>query len=82
MKGQLQKAEKAAVAQHDKAQREQAARFCKHIQSGVFLKQPKAVTLIATKKKRKTLKTETIRSADEEDEFDGRKSALSQHGKV
>ena len=70
MKSQLQKAEKVAAAQCDKTEREQAARFSKCIQSGVFLKQPKVVTLIATKKKRKTLKTEMIKSADEEDEPD------------
>ena len=34
------------------------------------MKQPKAVTLVAVKKKRKSLKTETIKSADEEDEPD------------
>ena len=36
----------------------------------MFLKQPKAVSLIQTKKKRKSLKTEKILSADEEDEQD------------
>ena len=32
------------------------------------MKQPQAVSLVLTKKKRKMLKTEAIRSADEEDE--------------
>ena len=40
------------------------------IQSGQYLKQPQAVTLIKTVKKRKTLKTEIICSADEEYEED------------
>ena len=34
------------------------------------MKQPKAVTLIPAKKKRKSLKTETIKSVDEEDKPD------------
>ena len=36
----------------------------------MFLKQPKAVSLVQAKKKRKSLKTERILSADEEDEED------------
>ena len=36
----------------------------------MFLKQPKAISLIQMKKKRKSLKTEKILSADEEDEED------------
>ena len=36
----------------------------------MFLKQPQAVSLVPTCKKRKTLKTELIKSADEEDEED------------
>ena len=36
----------------------------------MFLKQPKAISLIQVKKKRKSLKTEKILSADEEDEED------------
>ena len=36
----------------------------------MFLKQPKAVSLVQTKKKRKSLKTERILSADEQDEED------------
>ena len=34
----------------------------------MFLKQPKAISLIQVKKKRKSLKTEQILSVDEEDE--------------
>ena len=36
----------------------------------MFLKQPKAVSLVETRKKRKSLKTETILSVEEEDEED------------
>ena len=36
----------------------------------MFLKQPKAISLVQAKKKRKSLKTERILSADEEDEED------------
>ena len=52
----------------DKEEKEKAKRFSKRIQSSQFMKQPKAVTLVATKKKRKTSKTEVIQSANEEDE--------------
>ena len=58
------------MAAHNKIEREKAKRFSTRLQEGKFLKQPKAVTLVAVKKKRKSLKTETIRSADEEDEPD------------
>ena len=34
------------------------------------MKPPQAVSLVKTKKKQKTLKTETIKSADEEEEAD------------
>ena len=40
------------------------------IRSGVFLKQPKAISLVQVKKKRKSLKMERILSADEEDKED------------
>ena len=54
----------------DKEERAKVTRFSKRIQRGVFLKQPKAVSLVETRKKRKSLKTETILSAEEEDEED------------
>ena len=66
----LRKTERAAEKARDKEEREKATRFSKRIQSGVFLKQPKAVSLVQTKKKRKSLKTERILSADEQDEED------------
>ena len=70
LQSELQKTEQAAAAARDKIEREKAKRFSTRLQEGKFLKQPKAVTLVAVKKKRKSLKTETIRSADEEDEPD------------
>ena len=66
----MRKAEKAAEKARDQDEKEKARRFSKRIQSGVFLKQPQAVSLVPTCKKRKTLKTEPIKSADEEDEED------------
>ena len=62
--------EKAAEKARYKEKRDKAKRFSERIHSGVFLKQPKAISLIQAKKKRKSLKTEKILSADEEDKED------------
>ena len=70
LESELRKTERAAEKARDKEEREKATRFSKRIQSGVFLKQPKAVSLVQTKKKRKSLKTERILSADEQDKED------------
>ena len=70
LQSELQKTERAMAAAHDKIEREKAKRFSARLQEGKFLKQPKAVTLVAVKMKRKSLKTETIKSTDEEDEPD------------
>ena len=70
LESELRKTEKAAEKARDKEEQEKATRFSKRIQSGVFLKQPKAISLVQTKKKRKSLKTERILSADEQDEED------------
>ena len=70
LESELRKTERAVEKARDKEERAKATRFSKRIQSGVFLKQPKAVSLVETKKKRKSLKTETILSAEEEDEED------------
>ena len=70
LQSELRKIERAAEKARDQQEKEKARRFSKCIQSGVFLKQPQAVSLVQTKKKRKTLKTEAIRSADKEDEED------------
>ena len=70
LESELRKTERAAEKPRDKEERAKATRFSKRIQSGVFLKQPKAVSLVETKKKRKSLKTEAILSAEEMDEED------------
>ena len=70
LESELRKTERAAEKARDKEERVKVTRFNKRIQSGVFLKQPKAVSLVETKKKRKSLKTETILSGEEEDEED------------
>ena len=70
LESELRKTERAAEKARDKEEREKATQFSKRIQSRVFLKQPKAVSLVQTKKKRKSLKTERILSADEQDKED------------
>ena len=70
LQSDLQKAEKAAAAARDKEEWEKAKRFSTRVQEGRYLKPPKAVTLLPVKKRRKSLKTEAIKSADEEDEPD------------
>ena len=67
---ELQKTERAAAAAQDKIEREKGKRYSQWIMGGRFLKQPKAVTLVATKKKRKSMKMGDIASAEEEDEPD------------
>ena len=70
LQNELRKTERAAEKARDQEEKEKARRFSKCIKSGVFLKQPQAVSLVPTPKKRKMLKTEPIKSADEEDEED------------
>ena len=70
LESELRKTERPAEKARDQEEKEKARRFSKCIQSGVFLKQPQAVSLVPMKRKRKTLKTEPIKSADEEDEKD------------
>ena len=70
LQSELRKTERAAEKARDQEEKEKARRFSKRIQSGVFLKQPQVVSLVPTWRKRKTLKTETIKSADEQDEED------------
>ena len=67
LESELRKTERAAEKARDKEEQEKATQFSKRIQSGVFLKQPKAVSLVQMKKKRKSLKTGRILSADEQD---------------
>ena len=70
LQSELRKTERAAEKARDKEERAKATRFSKRIQSGVFLKQAQAVSLVQMKKKRKSLKTERILSADKQDEED------------
>ena len=67
---QLKKAEKREVLSREKEEKECAKCYSKLIQAGTFLKQPKAVMLVAKGKRKKMLKTENIKSVDEEDEDD------------
>ena len=70
LESELRKTEKAAEKARDKEERDKAKRFSERIRSGVFLKQLKVISLVQAKKKRKSLKTERILSADEQDEED------------
>ena len=85
---QLKKVERAEALACDKEEWDKAKRYSTRISEGCYLKQPKAVTLVQTKKRKKSMKMENIRSADEEDEtwwYSRRispawtKSALYQH---
>ena len=67
---QLKKAERAEAQACDKDEQDKAKRYGKCIAEGRYLKQPKAVTLVQMKKRKKSMKMENIRSADEEDEPD------------
>ena len=51
-------------------QRDKAKRYSQRITGGHFLKQPKAITLVETKKRKKSMKMGDIASAEEEDEPD------------
>ena len=66
---QLKKAERAEAQALEKDQKDKAKRYNKRITSGKFLKRPKAVTLVETKK-RKSMKMGDIASAEEEDDPD------------
>ena len=70
LSSQLKKAERAEAQACDKDERDKAKQYSKHIVEGHYLKQPKVVTLVQTKKRKKSMKMENIRSADEEDEPD------------
>ena len=70
LSSQLKKVERAEAQAHDKDEWDKAKQYGKHIAEGCYLKQPKAVTLVQTKKRKKSMKMENIRSVDEEDEPD------------
>ena len=66
---QLKKAERVEAQAQEKDQKDKAKRYSQRITSGKFLKKPKAVTLVETKKL-KSMKMGDIASAEEEDEPD------------
>ena len=67
---QLKKAERAEAQVQEKEQKDKAKRYSQRITSGKFLKKPKAVTLVETKKRKKSMKMGDIASAEEEDDPD------------
>ena len=67
---QLKKAERAEAQAREKEQKDKAKWYSQRITSGWFLKQPKAVTLVEAKKRKKLMKMGDIESADEEDDPD------------
>ena len=67
---QLKKAERAEAQAQEKEQKDKAKRYSQRIMSGKFLKKPRAVTLVKTKKRKKSMKMGDIASAEEEDEPD------------
>ena len=64
---QLKKAEQAEAQAQEKDQKDKAKRYSQRIKSGKFLKKPKAVMLVETKKRKKSMKMGDIVSAEEED---------------
>ena len=69
LSSQLKKAERAEAQAQEKDQKDKAKRYSQRITSGKFLKKPKAVTLVETRK-RKSMKMGDIASAEEEDDPD------------
>ena len=67
---QLKKAERAEAQAQEKDQKDKAKRYSQWITSGKFLKKPKAVTLVETRKRKKSMKMGDIASAEEEDDPD------------
>ena len=68
---QLKKVERAKEQARDKEERNKARRFSARIMAGCYMKPPKAVTLVETRKRKKSMKMENILSAEEgEDEID------------
>ena len=67
---QLKKAERAEAQAQEKDQKDKAKCYSQRITSGKFLKKPKAVTLVETRKRKKSMKMGDIASAEEEDDPD------------
>ena len=61
LSSQLKQAERAEAQAQDKEERDKAKRYGKCIAEGRYLKQPKAVTLVETRKRKKSMKMENIR---------------------
>ena len=70
LSSQLKKAERAEAQVHEKEQKDKAKWYSQCITGGRYLKQPKVVTLVETKKRKKSMKMGDIASAEEEDEPD------------
>ena len=70
LSSQLKKAERAEAQAREKDQKDRAKRYSQRIMSGRFLKQAKAMTLVETKKRKKSMKMGDIASAEEEDDPD------------
>ena len=67
---QLKRAERAEAQAQEKEQKDKAKRYSQRITSGKFMKKPRAVTLVETKKRKKSMKMGDIASAEEEDDPD------------
>ena len=67
---QLKRAERAEAQAQEKEQKDKAKRYSQRITSGKFMKKPRAVTLVKTKKRKKSMKMGDIASAEEEDDPD------------
>ena len=70
LSSQLKKAERAEAQAREKEQKDKAKRYSQRITGGWYLKQPKAVTLVESEKRKKSMKMGDIASAEEEDEPD------------
>ena len=70
LSSQLKKAEKAEAQAREKEQKDKAKQYSQCITGGRYLKQPKVVTLVETKKRKKSMKMGNIASAEEEDRPD------------
>ena len=67
---QLKKVERAEAQAREKEQKDRAKGYSQRITGGSFLKQPRAVTLVEAKKRKKSMKIGDIASAEEEDDPD------------
>ena len=67
---QLKKGEQVEAQAQEKDQKDKAKCYSQRITSGKFLKKPKALTLVETKKWKKSMKMGDIASAEEEDDPD------------